>query len=208
MDEQALPPLQVGVWIPKAKMGPEADNFRPLGMPNTLDRLVDGTLAQVMRATAATMHPSQTVMSMFKEPQRAVTGSQNLLDSSQAACSLSADLSKAFERVNPHWILQLLRIKRAPKSVITYTKFILFNRRVSHRVQGRLLPSRTILQGVDMGRSFSVFLFCFAMDHLFHCLNRIPRVLSVEAYVDDTTIVGDAQCLDWVCKVGKRLSKS
>ena len=44
-EETALPPTQVGVWIPKAKMGPKADNFRPLGMPNTLDRLVDGTNA-------------------------------------------------------------------------------------------------------------------------------------------------------------------
>ena len=137
LDEQALPPLQVGVWIPKAKMGPEADNFRPLGMPNTLDRLVDGTVAaQVMRVTAPTMHPSQTVMSMFKEPQRAVTGIQNLLDGSKATCSLLADLSKAFERVNPYWILRLLRIKRAPKWVITYTRFVLFNRRVTHKVQG------------------------------------------------------------------------
>ena len=126
------------VWIPKAKMGPEADNFRPLGMPNTLERLVDGTAAaQVMRATAPNMHPSQTVLSMFKEPQRAVTGIQNLLDSDKATCSLLANLSKAFERVNPHWILRLLRIKRAPRWVITYTKFILFNRRVTHKVQGR-----------------------------------------------------------------------
>ena len=203
LDEQALPPLQVGVWIPKAKMGPEADNFRPLGMPNTLDRLVDGTVAaQVMRATGPTMHPSQTVMSMFKEPQRAVTGIQNLLDSSKATCSLLADLSKAFERVNPHWILRLLRIKRAPKWVITYTWFILFNRRV-----GRLLPSRTILQGVDMGRSFSVFLFCFAMGPLFHYLNQIPRVLAVEAYVDDTTILGDARSLDWIRKVSDTYHK-
>ena len=139
-----------------------------------------------MRVTAPTMHPSQTVMSMFKEPQRAVTGIQNLLDSNKAACSLLADLSKAFERVNPYWILRLLRIERAPKWVITYTEFILFNRRG---------------KGVDMGRSFSVFLFCFAMDPLFHYLNRIPRVFSVQAYVDDTTIVGDAQCLDWICKV-------
>ena len=46
LDEQALPPLQVGVWIPKTKLGPEADNFRPLGMPNTLDRLVDGTVTE------------------------------------------------------------------------------------------------------------------------------------------------------------------
>ena len=45
VNETALPPLQVGVWIPKAKMGPEADNFRPLGMPNILDRLVDGSVA-------------------------------------------------------------------------------------------------------------------------------------------------------------------
>ena len=28
LDETALPPLQVGVWIPEAKMGPEADNFK------------------------------------------------------------------------------------------------------------------------------------------------------------------------------------
>ena len=146
-------------------------------------------------------------MSMFKEPQRAVTGIQNLLDSRKATCSLLADLSKAFERVNPHWILRLLRIKRAPKWVITYTRFILFNRRVTHKVQGRLLPSRTILQGVDMGRSFSVFLFCFAMDPLFHYLNQIPRVLAVEAYVDDTTILGDAQTLDWIGKVSDTYHK-
>ena len=139
--------------------------------------------------------------------QRAVTGIQNLLDSNKAACSLLADLSKAFERVNPYWILRLLRIKRAPKWVITYTKFILFHRRVAHKVHGRLLPSRTILQGVDMGGSFSVFLFCFAMDPFFHYLNQIPRVFSVQAYVDDTTIVGDAQCLDWMCKVSHTYRK-
>ena len=153
----ALPPHQVGVWIPKAKMGPEADNFRPLGMPNTLDRLVDGSVAaHAMRQTAHTMHPSQAVMSCFKEPQKAVSCIHRILDGDASAITLLADLSKAFERVNPYWILELLRIKRAPRWLFAYTKFILFHRRVSHKVQGRLLPSRTIMQGVDMGRSFSV----------------------------------------------------
>ena len=55
MNETALPPLQVGVWIPKAKMGPEADNFRPLGMPNTLDGLVDGSIAA--KPDGANWHP-------------------------------------------------------------------------------------------------------------------------------------------------------
>ena len=195
LEETALPPTQVGVWIPKAKMGPKADNFRPLGMPNTLDRLVDGTVAaHLMHHTAHLLHPSQTVMSYFKEP-RAVAEIQRTLDGDRPACALLADLSKAFERVNPHWILHLLRIRGAPRWVLTYARFVLFHRRVMHKVQGRLRPSRTIRQGVDMGRSFSVYLFCFAMDHY---LNRIPGVISVQAYVDDTTIAGIASDPKWL----------
>ena len=40
-------PTQVGVWIPKAKQGPTADFFRPLGMPDTLDRLIS-KMAQLL----------------------------------------------------------------------------------------------------------------------------------------------------------------
>ena len=198
----ALPPHQVGVWIPKAKIGPEADCFRPLGMPNTLERLVDGSVAaQAMRQTAHTMHPSQAVMSCFKEPQKAVSCIQKILDGDTAAMALLADLSKAFERVNPYWILELLRIRRAPRWLYAYAKFVLFHRRVSHKVQGRLLPSRTIRQGVDMGRSFSVYLFCLAIDPLFTYLNRIPGVISVQGYIDDTTIVGNSHSLSWLEEV-------
>ena len=114
-----------------------------------------------------------------------------------------ADLSKAFERVNPHWIIALLCIKGAPTWVIRYSQFILFDRRVTHKVQGRLLHSRVIRRGVDMGRSFSVFLFCFALDPLFHYLNRIPNVISVQAYVDDTTVIGNAQDASWLHHVSQ-----
>ena len=69
MEDTVLPPMQVGVWIPKAKKGYEADNFHSLGMPNTLNRLVDGTIASVvMKVVAPNMHSSQTVMSIFTEP--------------------------------------------------------------------------------------------------------------------------------------------
>ena len=63
LSDTALPPVQIGV-------GSTADFFRPLGMPNTIDRLVDGAIAcHAMRHTSHLMHPSQTVMSLFKEPQ-------------------------------------------------------------------------------------------------------------------------------------------
>ena len=52
-----------------------------------------------------------------------------------------------------------------------------------------------------MGRSFSVYLFCLAMDPLFVYLNRIPGVITVQGYVDDTTIIGNAQDPDWLASV-------
>ena len=66
----------------------------------------------------------------------------------------------------------------------------------------RYREDETFLEDILMLKEWTpVFLFCLAMDPLFHYLNRIPDVLSVQAYVDDTTVIGDAQNLDWVGKV-------
>ena len=71
------PPCSVQAWIPKAKMGPTADNFRPLGMPSTFERVIDGSIATVMtKAIAPLLHPSQTVLNLFREPQSAVQSVQ------------------------------------------------------------------------------------------------------------------------------------
>ena len=173
-------------------------------MPNTCDRLVDGTIAAVvMKATCAYMHPSQVVMNCFKEPQHAVHAIQALLDSNTPVAALLVDLSKAFERVNPYWILHILRMRNAPTWVCNYAKYILFGRLIRHKVQGRLLPPRAVHVGVDMGRSFSVFLFCLAMDPIYHYMNRIPRVISVQGYIDDNTIAGPGHDITWVSRVHK-----
>ena len=144
------------------------------------------------------MHPSQVVMNCFKEPQHAVNAIQTLLDSCTPMAALLVDLSKAFERVNPYWILHILRMRRAPTWICNYAKYILFGRLIRHKVQGRLLPPRAVHVGVDMGRSFSVFLFCLAMDPIYHYLNRIPRVISVQGYIDDNTIAGPGNDIEWV----------
>ena len=80
-----------------------------------------------------------------------------------------------------------------------YTRHILLFRRCRHKVQGKLLPSKMIVTGVDMGRSFSVLLFCVAMDPVLTYLNRIPGMLAVQGYVDDTTMVGDTTAgMQWL----------
>ena len=196
----APPPCSVQAWIPKAKMGPTADHFRPLGMPSTFERVIDGTIASTLtKVIAPLLHPSQTVLNLFREPQSAVQSVQTILDQSLPCAVLSLDLSKAFERINPYWILQILAACKAPLWIITYTRHILLFRRSRHKVQGRLLPSRMIVTGVDMGRSFSVLLFCIAMDPILSYLNRVPGVLTVQGYVDDTTLAGDtATGMQWL----------
>ena len=74
------PPCSVQAWIPRAKMGPTADNFRPLGMPSTFERVIDGSIAMVLtRQIAPLLHPSQTVLNLFREPQGAVQSVQATL---------------------------------------------------------------------------------------------------------------------------------
>ena len=183
-------------------MGPTADNFRPLGMPSTFERVIDGSIATVMtKAIAPLLHPSQTVLNLFREPQSAVQSVQATLDQALPCAVLSLDLSKAFERINPYWILilQILTACRAPLWVIMYTRHILLFRRCRHKVQGKLLPSKMIVTGVDMGRSFSVLLFCVAMDPVLTYLNRVPGMLTVQGYVDDTTMAGDTTAgMQWL----------
>ena len=150
LDDQLSPPVSVQAWIPKAKLGPTADFFRPLGMPSTFERVVDGTIASyLVKFVASTLHPAQVVLNEFREPQQGVHNIQEILDSGTAAVALSLDLSKAFERINPFWILHVLAIRNAPYWVLQYTKYILFERRAKQKVQGKLLPAKEIATGVD-----------------------------------------------------------
>ena len=161
-------------------------------MPDTLDRLQDGTAAAILfRTIRHCFHPAaQTLLNSFREPQKAVLEVQGALESPTLASALFADLSKAFECINAHWILHILYIRQCSSWVLQLAKHLLLGRRIRHKVQGRLLPARQVHSGVDMGRSISVYFFCLAMDPIFVVLHQIPRVLVVAGYVDDTTIVG------------------
>ena len=45
------------------------------------------------------------------------------------------------------------------------------------------------------------FLFCVAMDPIYHYLNRIPSTLSVQCFIDDNTIAGPLHDLSWCHEV-------
>ena len=54
------PPTQALVFIPKADQGEYADNYRPLGLPNTCDRIVDRAAYTLFcQSLIGNLHPAQ-----------------------------------------------------------------------------------------------------------------------------------------------------
>ena len=193
---QVSSPNPLLVWIPKADAGPRADNWRPLGMPSTFHRmLAAGVYFHIVRSLPGLLHPSQALLNQFREPQGNYSDAQEFLKGGERKRTrlggvLLTDFVKAFELVNPDWIIAVLIARRAPLWLLTYVRYLLYGRRVVPKIHGTLLEALKVLVGVDMGSAMSPLLFCIALDPLLVYLNRIPRVIGVRAYMDDNQIWG------------------
>ena len=200
---QTPPPLQSLVFIPKADKGDYADNYRPLGLPNTCDRLIDrAAYSQFAPTLVGYLHPAQALLNTFREPQANFLTVQQFLDQTAVPGSvLLSDLAKAFERVNPHWIMYVLFALGTPYWVIIYCRHILFGRKVLHKIGSHTRPPLSLRTGVDMGRAFSVLLFCIAMDPWYHHVHKIPRVFINTGYMDDNATGGHG--LSWLPETQK-----
>ena len=186
------PPQQSLVFIPKADQGEYADNYRPLGLPNTCDRIIDRAAYSLFCQTLMnSLHPAQALLNLFREPQYNYLEVQDFLNCShEERAVLLSDLAKAFERVNPHWIIHVLMCRGVSYWVLNYCRHILFGRRVLHKIHSTFRPPLAIHNGVDMGRAFSVLLFCIAMDPWYYHVHQIPRVLINRGYMDDNATGG------------------
>jgi hypothetical protein len=145
-------------------------------------------LASTFEWFATSLHPSQSLLSIIKEPQYNYLEVQKFI---QRAKSLSAallvDLAKAFERVNIPWLLRLLHHYHAPKWLIAYFSWTLSKRTTTPKIRGHLTASLIPVVGLDMGRACSVLLFCLSIDPLLRRLHIL--CLKVQrAYMDDTTL--------------------
>ena len=76
-------------------------------------------------------------------------------------------------------------------------RHVLFGRKVLHKIGSHFRPPLPLRTGVDMGRAFSVLLFCIAMDPWYHQVHRIPRVCCINiGYMDDNATGGHG--LSWL----------
>lgn len=170
-----------------------------LGYPIPVIASLTERLTLFCQALLGALHPAQALLNLFREPQGNYLAVQQFLDSqSSTHCVLLSDLAKAFERANPHWIIHVLAARGVAFWIICYCRRILFGRKVLHKIGSTFRPSLPINTGVDMGRAFSVLLFCVAMDPWYHHVNRIPDIIINKGYMDDNATGGVG--LSWLPK--------
>ena len=202
------PPTQVGVWIPKAKQGPTADFFRPLGMPDTLDRLQDGTLLPFCSGLPG-------IASILPRP--CSTPSENRREQYWK----SKEPLKA-----PHLPLHSLRTSLKPSSVSMRIGYFTYYAFASAPLGSSSLHVTcfsadefdTKSRDGSCQREMCILVLIWGdlrlctssawpWTPIFVVLNRIPQVVVVAGYVDDTTIVGHQADSRWVEEVFQNIRK-
>ena len=146
------PPTHALTFIPKADAGHYADNFRMLDMPDTAARIMDSPVfANLMHSFCPVLHQSQALVSALKEaPANYLAIQDALWARDSGSVVMLTDMAKAFERVNPGWLLGVLTRLCAPHWVRQYAVHLLYGRKSLHHIQGFLLPALHMRQGLAM----------------------------------------------------------
>jgi len=138
-------PAPLLVWIPKADAGTKADNWRPLGMPSTFLRTFAAAMYVHTANTLPTLlHPAQALLNTFREPQGNYQDSlahlwQRPPNRAQLSTILITDFMKAFEMINPDYLMEVLWARQAPLWLMACTQFVLYGRKVIPKIQGLTL---------------------------------------------------------------------
>ena len=109
------------------------------------------------------LHPAQALLNIFREPQYNYLEVQDFLNCSHEERAVLSDLAKAFERVNPHWIIHVLMCRGVSYWVLNYCRHILFGRRVLHKIHSpfglRLLFTTVLIWVAPLVSSFFALLW-------------------------------------------------
>ena len=87
---------------PKQQRALPGTTSDPSACPIRRIRILDGALSSLVVAHCSQhLHPSQSMLNHFREPQKAVLSIQQELDSTGPKAALFIDMAKAFEKSQP-----------------------------------------------------------------------------------------------------------
>ena len=190
---------QALTWIPKANAGLTDECWRPLSIPTTYNRLLTGGVTEWLCETwDGALDKHQTLAGAFKEAHANYRQAQDFLHDScdnrtsadMFGAVLFTDLVKAFELVCPNWIRAVLEARKAPNWLVKIVELYVGRRKARAKVMGRIMTAVNVCIGVDMGNALAPWIFCLALDPIVRYMNRVPGVVRMNAYMDDTNTAG------------------
>ena len=197
---------QLLTWIPKALAGLNDDNWRPLCVPTTWLRLLTGGVVDHLTLKwPNALDQQQTLAGKFKEAHANYRKAQSTLEgieddaqdtAAQFTSVLFTDLVKAFELLNPRWVWAVLEARNAPRWLKQIVLAFTSPRTATAKILGRLMKPVHVNIGVDMGNALAPWIFCLALDPLIRYANRIPGIIRMQGYMDDTNSAGKGP--DWL----------
>ena len=123
-------------------------------MPTTLMRAHSAAAYKWISQNAVNLlHPAQALVNNFREPQGNFIWMQDWLFDKQSHLNLGValtDMVKAFELINPEYLILVLAALKAPLWLVKYATLVLFGRKVIPKIKGKLTEFFALLVGVDM----------------------------------------------------------
>ena len=121
--------------------------------------------------------------------------------SSDTRVAILADINKAFERVDPGWIISILQTWQVPTWVVWIATFLMTGRQVRFSIGRVLLGVMKVAQGIDMGAGASPFFFNLGLDPILCIISAIKEVRVTAAYMDDLAVGANLDALNKVQKI-------
>ena len=180
--------------IPKENGLKSAKDFRPLSLINLDQKILSHVLASRIKKIEALVGNDQFAYVKDGNIHRAIWDmKQRMSENSENWCLVGIDCTKAFDRVDRKFMLQVLRKMAFPANFVNLVENIYRNTTAYLKINGHLTSKLKMTRGVRQGCPLSALLFIITLEPLMEALrthnwftHQAER--RVIAYADDINI--------------------
>ena len=205
--------------IPKIENPLLPDHYRPISLINTDQKIVSLVLTDRMKNIFNRMIKSNQYAYLPKRSMNSAINYvrlrvENLKQKSQKhRCIVSLDFSKAFDRIDREYIIELLGAVGVPESFCSLIKHAYDGTLSLIEINGFLSKKIKINRGVRQGDPFSALLFIFGVEPLLQKLETLSEVKKIStkkstAYADDVLCFTDLKSLSSLFRLLESFCKS
>jgi exonuclease III len=193
------------------------DSYRPIALLNTMGKLLEIIIARKISELAETNNllpetqmgarksrSTETALHLLTEQIHTIW---NIPGKRQVATMLCMDISGAYDHVSHARLLDNMKKRRIPESLLRWVKSFLCERIAVVKVYEGETEPMEVKTGIPQGSPISPILFLFFVQDLLNMTNNEALRTSSFAFVDDTHILTYGDSTERNCRTLERIHK-